>query len=75
MDRITETDQDIIRTVEVILEEEICDQIRIIEVKVVEVDIEENYRNDDYERGRSRPRHRQYSDNTRRNDRSNSRSR
>ena len=31
----------IIRTVEVNLEEEICNQIRIIEVKIIEVDIEE----------------------------------
>ena len=44
MDRITETDQGIIRTIEVIVEEEIlegiCDQIRIIEVdteKIIEM--------------------------------------
>ena len=46
MDRITETDQGIIRAIEVILEEGIlegmCDQIRIIEVKTIEVDTEEN---------------------------------
>ena len=39
MDRITETDQGIIRSIEVTLEEEICDpHIRIIEVKILEVD-------------------------------------
>ena len=46
MDRVTETDQGIIRPVEVILEEEIsegiCDQIRIIEIKIIQGDIEEN---------------------------------
>ena len=45
MDRIKETDQGIIRTIKVILEEDIldgmCDQIRIIEVKIIEVDREE----------------------------------
>ena len=45
MDRITETYQGIIRNIEVISEEEIlegiCDQIRIVEVKIIEVDIEE----------------------------------
>ena len=45
MERITETDEGIIRIIEVILEEEssegICDQIRIIEIKIIEVDIEE----------------------------------
>ena len=45
MDRITETDQGIARTIEVISEEEILEgmynQIRIIEVKIIEVDIEE----------------------------------
>ena len=45
MERITDTDQGIIRTIEVIIEEEIleeiCNQIRLIEVKVIEVDIEE----------------------------------
>ena len=45
MDRITETDQGIVRTIEVISEEEIlegmCNQIRIIEVKIIVVDIEE----------------------------------
>ena len=45
MDRIIETDQSIIRTNEVILEgeslERICDQIRILEVKIIEVDTEE----------------------------------
>ena len=40
-DRITETDQGTIRIIEVILEEGICDQIRIIEIKTIEVDIEE----------------------------------
>ena len=46
LDRMTETDQCIIRTIEVILEEEISegifDQIRITDVKIIEVDIEEN---------------------------------
>ena len=45
MDRITETDQGIIQTIEVILEEEIlegiCNHTRIIEVKIIEVDTEE----------------------------------
>ena len=45
MDRITETDLGIIRTTEVISEAEIfegiCNQIRIIEVKIIEVDAEE----------------------------------
>ena len=45
MDRITETGPGIIRIIEVILEEQIsegiCDQIRIIEVKIIEVDMEE----------------------------------
>ena len=45
MDRIIGTDQGIIRTIEVILEEkilkEISDQIRITEVKIIEVDTEE----------------------------------
>ena len=45
VDRITETDQDIVRTIEVISEEEILEgmfnQIRIIEVKIIGVDIEE----------------------------------
>ena len=45
MERITETDQGIIRIIEVISEEEISegisDQIRIIEIKTIEVDIEE----------------------------------
>ena len=44
-DRIIETDQDIIRTTEVALEEDILeyisDQIIIIEVKIIQVDIEE----------------------------------
>ena len=44
MDRITETDQGIIRTIEVIFEKEIlegiCGQIRMIEVKIIEVDTE-----------------------------------
>ena len=49
MDGITETDQDIIKIIEVILEEEILeeeileeihDQIGTIEVKIIEVDIE-----------------------------------
>ena len=39
--RIIETDQGIIKTIEVILEEEISNQIRITEVKIIEVDIEE----------------------------------
>ena len=65
MDRINETDQGIIRTIKVNLEEEIlekiCDpQIRIMEVKNLEVDIEKNYRSDNYERGRSRSRDRWY---------------
>ena len=46
MDKITEIDQGTIRIIEVILEEEIsegiCNQIRIIEVKIIEADIEEN---------------------------------
>ena len=45
MDRITETDQGIIQIIEVISEdgilEGICNQIRIIEVKIIEVDTEE----------------------------------
>ena len=45
MDRITQTDQGIIGTVEVILEEEISklisSQIRIIEIKIIEVATEE----------------------------------
>ena len=45
MDRIIETDHGIIRIIEVILKEEIsegiCDQIRIIEVKIIMVDTEE----------------------------------
>ena len=45
MDRMTETEQGIIRTIEVSLEEEILegisDQIRITEVKIIEVDTEE----------------------------------
>ena len=45
MDRIIETNQGIIRTIEVILAEEILEgishQIRITEVKIMEVDIEE----------------------------------
>ena len=44
MDRITESDQGIIRTIEAILKEEIlegiCDQLRIIEFKIIEVDTE-----------------------------------
>ena len=44
VDRITETEQGIIRNIEVILEEEIleeiCNQIRIIEVTIIEVDTE-----------------------------------
>ena len=45
MDRVTETDQGIIRIIELILEEEISegiwDQIRITEVKTIEMDTEE----------------------------------
>ena len=45
MDRITGTDQGMVRITEVILEDEIsdgnCDQIRIIEIKTIQVDIEE----------------------------------
>ena len=45
MDRLTETDQGIIKTIEVILGEEIlegiCNQIGMIEVKIIEVDTEE----------------------------------
>ena len=44
MDRITETDQGIVRTIQVISGEEIlermCDQIRITEVKIIGIDIE-----------------------------------
>ena len=61
-----------------ILEEEslegICDQVRIMEVKIIEVDIEEIIEMI-ITRGRSRSRDKQYSDNTRRSDRSVSRSR
>ena len=62
------------------LEEEILEgiseQIRITEVKIIEVDIEEIIKNDNYERGRSSSRDREYSNNSnRRNKRSNSRSR
>ena len=46
MHRIVETDQGIIRTIKVILEEEIAEgiseQIRITEVKIIEVDIDES---------------------------------
>ena len=45
VDRILETDQGIIKTIEVILEEEILEgiseQIRITEVQIIDVDIEE----------------------------------
>ena len=45
MGRMTETDQGVIRTIQVILEEKILEgifgQIRIIEVKIIEVDTEE----------------------------------
>ena len=66
MERVTEADQGIIRTIEVILEEEmlegICNQIKIIDIKVIQVGYRRTYRNDSYKRGRSRSRDRQYSD-------------
>ena len=40
-ERIIGTDQGTIRTIEMILEEEICNQTRIIEVKIIETDTEE----------------------------------
>ena len=78
LDRIMETDQGIMRTIEVISEEEIlegiCDWIRIIEVKILEVDMEGIIGTIIVkEVGVGPPR--QYSDNTRRNDRSSRRSR
>ena len=42
MDRIIGTDHGIIRTVEVILKEEICNQIRIIEVKILSMGTKES---------------------------------
>ena len=73
MHRIIGTDQGIIRTMEMILEEGIL--LEIFDQKQnYRGGYRRNYRNDNYERVISRFRGRQYSNN-RRNDRSNSRSR
>ena len=60
--------------IEVILGKVIIEEHKVIEVRILEVDIEVTFRNDNFGRGRSRSRERQYSGNCRRNDRSSSRS-
>ena len=49
-----------------------CIKIRILGERIIELGIRENYRNENYERGRSRSRERQYQGNIRRNGRTSS---
>ena len=79
MDTITETDQGINITMEVIFTRGNCrgnlQSNQNFRGQNYRGGYRRNYRNDNYEIGRSRSRDRQYSDNTRRNDRSNGGSR
>ena len=74
MDKITEEGYNMIKFIEVILGKEILEEHKIIEVRILQEDIDHNFRSDNYERSR-RYRKGQYSGHFRRNDRSSSRSR
>ena len=68
--KVIEEDHIISINIEMTIEDIILGIHKITEVKILEVDIEKNYRNDNFGRGRSRSRDRQYLGNFRRNDRS-----
>ena len=73
MDKITEEGHNMIKIIEVILGKEILEECKIIEDKKVRVGYRGNFKNNNFGRGRSRSRERQYSGNCRRNYRSSSR--
>ena len=74
MDKTREEGHSMIKIIEVTLGEEILEEHRIIEVRILEVD-RGNFRNDNIVKGRSKSGERQYPGNFRRSERSSSRSR
>ena len=74
MDKIIEEDHVTLIITEITIGETILQICKIMQFKISEVDTEAIYRNDNFGRGNSRSRDRQYSDNIRRNKRGSSRS-